>query len=68
MHNFFGSPNGIVLHSEEGGADRGGSSATDAFYLPLWETFFTSKIGSEVPVLSSLPRHHNSPLAKCRCK
>ena len=34
------------------------SSATDAFDLPLWETF-TSTIGLEVPVLSSLPRHHN---------
>ena len=34
------------------------SNATDAFDLPLWETF-TSTIGLEVPVLSSLPRHHN---------
>jgi hypothetical protein len=43
------------------------SSATDAFDLPLWETFFTSTIGLEVPVLSSLsaPRQ---PLAKCVCK
>jgi len=39
------------------------SSATDAFDLPLWETFFTSAIGLEVPELASLPR--NSPLAKC---
>jgi hypothetical protein len=44
------------------------SSATDAFDLPLWETFFTSTVGLEVPVLSSLPRHHKSPLAKCGCK
>jgi len=44
------------------------SSASDAFDLQLWETFFTSAIGLDVPVLSSLPRHHNSPLAKCGCK
>jgi len=44
------------------------SSATDAFDLRLWEKLFTSTIGLEVPLLSSLPRHHNSPLAKCGCK
>jgi hypothetical protein len=44
------------------------SSATDAFDQPLCETFFTSTVGLEVPVLSSLSRHHNSPLAKCGCK
>jgi hypothetical protein len=44
-------------------------SANDAFDPALRETFFTSTIGLEVPVLSSLPRHHNSsPLAKCGCK
>ena len=31
------------------------SSATDAFDQPLCETFFTSTVGLEVPVLSSLP-------------
>ena len=44
------------------------SSANDAFDTALWETFFASPIGLEVPVLSSLPRHHNSPIAKCGCK
>jgi hypothetical protein len=44
------------------------SSATNVFDLPLWETFFTSTIGLEVPVLASLPRHHYSPLAKCCSK
>jgi hypothetical protein len=44
------------------------SSANDASDPALWETFFTSTTGFEVPVLSSLPRHHNSPLAKCGCK
>jgi hypothetical protein len=43
------------------------SSANDAFDQPLWDTFLTSTIGLEVPVLSSLPRLHNSPLAKCGC-
>ena len=32
------------------------SSATDAFDQPLCETFFTSTVGLEVPVLSSLSR------------
>ena len=31
------------------------SSATDAFDQPLWETFFPSTMGLEVPVLFSLP-------------
>ena len=31
------------------------SSDTDAFDLPLWETFFTSTIFLAVPVLSSPP-------------
>jgi len=44
------------------------SSATDAFDQPLWETSFTSTIGLEFLVLSSLPRHHNRPLAKRGCK
>jgi hypothetical protein len=31
-------------------------------------TFVATTLGLEVPVLSSLPRHNNSPLAKCGCK
>jgi hypothetical protein len=42
-------------------------SANDAFDQPIRETFFTSTIVLEVLVLSSLPRHHNSTLAKCGC-
>jgi hypothetical protein len=44
------------------------SSANDAFDPALWETFFTSTIGLEVPVPSSLPRHHNNPLANAAAK
>jgi hypothetical protein len=44
------------------------SNASDAFDPTLKETFFTSTIGFEVPLLSSLPCHHNSPLAKCGAK
>ena len=39
--------------------------------LSIWQTFFTSALGLEVPVLSSLsnlPRYHNLPAAKCGCK
>jgi hypothetical protein len=28
----------------------------------LWETFVSTTIGLEVPVLSSLPRHNNSQM------
>jgi hypothetical protein len=44
------------------------SSGTDAFDPALWVTFVSTTLGLEVPVLSSLPRHHNNPLAKCGCK
>jgi hypothetical protein len=44
------------------------TSANDAFNPALWETFVCPTLGLEVPVLSSLPRLHNSPLAKCGCK
>ena len=40
----------------------------DAWAPAIWQTFFTSTLGLEVPVLSSLPRHHNLPAAKCGCK
>jgi len=48
------------------------TSANDAFDPALWATFrfhdaFVS-IGVGVPMLSSLPRLPNSPLAKCGCK
>jgi hypothetical protein len=33
-----------------------------------WTTFGSTARGLEVPVLSSLPRRNNSPLAKCACK
>jgi hypothetical protein len=39
------------------------TSTNDAFDPALWTT-----LGLEVPVLSSLPRLNNSPLAKCGCK
>jgi hypothetical protein len=32
------------------------------------EWFVSTTLGLGVPVLSSLPRLHNSPLAKCGCK
>jgi hypothetical protein len=44
------------------------SSANDAFDPNLWATFVSTTRGLEVPALSSLPRHHNNPLAKCGCK
>ena len=34
----------------------------------LWATFVSTTQGVGVPVLSSLPRLPNSPLAKCGCK
>ena len=40
--------------------------ANDAFYPALW--FVSTTLGLEVPVLSSLSRRNNSPLAKCGCK
>ncbi len=44
------------------------TSANDAFDPVLWETFCYITLGLEVPVLSSLPRHNDSPLTKCGCK
>jgi hypothetical protein len=44
------------------------TSANDVFDPALWATFVSTTIGVGVPVLSSLPRLHNSPLAKCGCK
>jgi hypothetical protein len=44
------------------------SSANDAFDPNLWATFVSTTLGLVVPSLSSLPRHHNNPLAKCGCK
>ncbi len=44
------------------------TSANDAFDPALWETFVSTTLGLEVPILSALPRLHNSPLAKCGCK
>ena len=41
------------------------TSANDAFDPALWETFVSTTLGLGVPVLSSLPRLHNSALAKC---
>jgi hypothetical protein len=37
-------------------------------YPNLWATFVSTTLGLEVPVLSSLSRNHNNPLAKCGCK
>jgi hypothetical protein len=34
----------------------------------LWATFASTTLGLEVPVLSSIPRYQNNPLAKCGCK
>jgi hypothetical protein len=36
----------------------------------LWATFVSTMLGLEVPILSSLPRHHNNPFmfTKCGCK
>ena len=44
------------------------TSADDAFEPALWATFVSTTLGVGLPVLSSLPRLHNSPLAKCGCK
>jgi hypothetical protein len=44
------------------------TSANDALDPALWTTFVCMTLGLEVPVLSSLPRRKNSPLAKCGCK
>jgi hypothetical protein len=44
------------------------TSANDAFDPALWEMFVSTTLGLGVPVLSSLPRLHNRPLAKCGCK
>ena len=44
------------------------SSANNAFDPNLWATFVSTTLGLVVPSLSSLPRHHNNPLAKCGCK
>ena len=40
------------------------TSANDAFDPALWETFVSTTLGLEVPILAALPR--NSPLAKCK--
>jgi hypothetical protein len=44
------------------------TSANDAFDPALWETFVSTTLGLEVPILDALPRLHNSPLVKCGCK
>jgi hypothetical protein len=44
------------------------TSANDALDPALWETFVSTTLGLEVPILAALPRLHNSPLAKCGCK
>jgi hypothetical protein len=44
------------------------TSAHDAVDPALWTTFVSTTLGLEVPVLSSLPRRNNSPLAQCGCK
>jgi hypothetical protein len=44
------------------------TSANDAFDPALWATFVFTTLGVCVPVLSSLHRLPNSPLAKCGCK
>jgi len=44
------------------------TSANDVFDPALWETFVSTTLGLEVPILAALPRLHNSPLAKCGCK
>jgi len=44
------------------------TTVDDAWDPAIWQTFFTSTLGLEVPVLSSLPHHHNLPAAKCGCK
>ena len=44
------------------------NDSVDAFDAALWTTFVSTTLGLEVPVLSSLPRRNNSPLAQCGCK
>jgi hypothetical protein len=44
------------------------ANANDAFDPALWETFVSTTLGLEVPILAALPRLNNSPLAKCGCK
>jgi hypothetical protein len=44
------------------------SSANDAFDKNIWATFVSMTLGLVVPSLSSIPSHHNNPLAKCGCK
>ena len=44
------------------------TSANYAFDPALWETFVSTTLGLEVPILAALPRLHNSQLAKCGCK
>ena len=44
------------------------TSANYALDPALWETFVSTTLGLEVPILAALPRLHNSPLAKCGCK
>ena len=43
------------------------TTSNDAFDPALWSTFVSTSLGLEVPVLCSLPRRNNSPLAKCGC-
>jgi hypothetical protein len=44
------------------------TSANDDFDPALWETFVSTTLGLEVPILTALPRFHHSPLAKCGYK
>jgi hypothetical protein len=44
------------------------TTANDAWDHPLWETFFYTTLGFEVPVLASLPRRNQHSLALCCCK
>ena len=37
------------------------TSANDAFDPALWETFVSTTLGLEVPILAALPRLNNSP-------
>jgi len=44
------------------------TSANDVLDPVLWETFFSTTLGSVVPLLSSLLHHNNSPHVQCGCK
>jgi hypothetical protein len=44
------------------------TSANDAFDPAIWETFISTTLGLEVPILAAPPHLHSSPLAKCGCK